>query len=558
MTTPTRRLRSLRSLGARRRKEIDLSMAKSTKRVRITSLFLALTIILPSFAANPVDARPAPPDTGRPVLPDKASRPPGDIYSVEYWRSVAYQQAGVTPWNPDDGLARNFSTIQSVYNYYGKLYTAYPELYWAGLAKMAGAVFFAGFQDLERIAEIHESGEDVEPLLRDVLGTLDLEQYSFPVDAGVFDYVVKEFVDTALDHPLALIDDDARLFLRELLRMQKRIFDDMSWQHEAFLYGERTKGMGGVKLLKAIASRGAFPEYPTVAARHAYVDNSWGNVTNNPGQALKVHVLREQRTIIQGLPGFPDNPLGGYNWFLSSVSGKVFLEASSLWGGSVVPGGTPFRSFPQRPFIVKPDWAVHWEIWGNIGVWDYRSIYILNVLLPEAAAYLANPATATAYLSDDVVVLAEPHRFPLLSMTPTEITFDEVPLGTVITDQYINRGVVFAAHEKAFTTSDGANVNSPVLSGTPLFSGPIRFRLVSPSDASVPRASSNVAFDIGYLNADGGVVVSWFDRAGNLMGYRPTVGTGIQRFVIVGDGIHEVEIRYAGDPWGFAVDNLAT
>jgi len=212
---------------------------------------------------------------------------------------------------------------------------------------------------------------------------------------------------------LAFTSSEIRSFLVRFLRMQKAIFDDMGWQHEAFIYGE-TSGIGGANLLKKIAAKGGLSDMrPEVRVR--YIDNTWAVTRRYPVAAMRGLVLREQYETAQGKPGQPKNRGDGYNWFLHhKASGRdtgfAFLELSSLIGNSVIPGGTPFRQYSQRNVFSDLSDNHYIEVWGNVGEWKYRSAYIDQYLNKEAGEYLAEGAVARPLISKDISTLAQRHR----------------------------------------------------------------------------------------------------------------------------------------------------
>jgi hypothetical protein len=135
------------------------------------------------------------------------------------------------------------------------------------------------------------------------------------------------------------------------------------------------------------------------------------------------------------------------------------------------------------------------------------------------------------------------------------ITFDEFPVGTLITTQYASDGVVFSGTPGPFIAVDGANPTSPVLSPGASFSGTLDIEFVSPADGTTPASVASVAFDVGYLDSLGGVTISTFDIDGNLIDSFATNQLGIQHISLTGP-IHEIEVVTTADPFGAAIDNL--
>ncbi len=104
-----------------------------------------------------------------------------------------------------------------------------------------------------------------------------------------------------------------------------------------------------------------------------------------------------------------------------------------------------------------------------------------------------------------------------------------------------------------FITSDGANPTSPVLSGSPLFNGPIAILF--------SEDQFGVGFDGGFFDGVGSTGITAFDRSGNLLGTVANEGLGIEFLGLVTDDataqIAGVFLDLVGsEPAGFAVDNI--
>lgn len=117
------------------------------------------------------------------------------------------------------------------------------------------------------------------------------------------------------------------------------------------------------------------------------------------------------------------------------------------------------------------------------------------------------------------------------NQTPQLITFSEYPTGTSITTQYQALGAVFASGTGApFITTDGSNPTSPVLSGTPLFQGPITVTFVDPNNPAVGALATNVELDAGYFDNLDSVSITYFDMGGNALGSIANSAFGIEHF----------------------------
>lgn len=135
------------------------------------------------------------------------------------------------------------------------------------------------------------------------------------------------------------------------------------------------------------------------------------------------------------------------------------------------------------------------------------------------------------------------------------ITFSEVPLYSSVTNQYVQRGILFGG-DNPFTTMDGSNDTSPVISGTPQFQGAVEGRFVNP-DGSV-RTVDYLSLDVGYINTPHSTVVNTYGRTGELLLSVDLAAGGIVHTEINQVGMARFRVEAISDePAGFAVDNVS-
>jgi hypothetical protein len=176
-----------------------------------------------------------------------------------------------------------------------------------------------------------------------------------------------------------------------------------------------------------------------------------------------------------------------------------------------------------------------------------------------AAAVLTAPVEAASSTSTTPHLSAAAGRAPspppprLDSANPA-ITFDDVPLGTTITDQYTAAGVVFTSD--VYTTADSANPTAPVLSGEPQFIGDITARFVVPGTTSSTTVNG-FALDVGYIDSRNSVVVDYLDSRGYVVGSQYAQSPGINHLTITYRGVAGFTVRTVSEePAGYAIDNL--
>lgn len=110
-----------------------------------------------------------------------------------------------------------------------------------------------------------------------------------------------------------------------------------------------------------------------------------------------------------------------------------------------------------------------------------------------------------------------------------------------------------SASPDTFISTDPANPDAPVLSGTPTFNGPIAVLF--------SKDLAGVGFDGGYFDAVGSTGITAFARDGSLLGTVTNVGLGIEFLGLVTDDgsaqIAGVFLDLVGsEPFGFEIDDL--
>lgn len=146
-----------------------------------------------------------------------------------------------------------------------------------------------------------------------------------------------------------------------------------------------------------------------------------------------------------------------------------------------------------------------------------------------------------------------------VSAPETTITFSEVALETMIEDQYQNQGIHFGGDglfvDMVFTTTDGANPTSPVLSGSPRFQGDIPAKFVTASGA--PRTVDHFSVDVGYIDNPGEVAIDIFSSLGGVIRTQPITGSGIVTVDVNEPGMGGFRVHTVGnEAAGWAIDNV--
>jgi PEP-CTERM motif len=106
---------------------------------------------------------------------------------------------------------------------------------------------------------------------------------------------------------------------------------------------------------------------------------------------------------------------------------------------------------------------------------------------------------------------------------------------------------------QTFTANDGSNPNSPVLSGSPTFNGPIAIEFSTPQ--------TGVGLIGGFFNAVGSTAITAFDVNGNVIGSVSNTQEGLEFLGLV-TADHSATIAgllfslVGAEPAGFAIDDV--
>src|SRR5918996_4773457 len=244
--------------------------------------------------------------------------------SIEQWREIAYWRADIDPdeWRPEDGLLENDAIVQAVYRYYGDLYLDHPELQWAGMANIVGPMFYAGWQDIYAMRQLTDPGERMEYLSRWAgLPTLPDEVYEA---ADAVAHLPGGFLNPAYlaEH---LTAEELEWYEDRFLMMQREIFDDLAWQHEAFV-------LGGAPLMREIGSRNPSELLPRDV-------DAWEDIGSGDAERIQQGnadlLLREQERVIQ-------DDYDAMREHHGPV-GDVFTYGFSAMAENPMPGGQAYR-----------------------------------------------------------------------------------------------------------------------------------------------------------------------------------------------------------------------
>ena len=138
----------------------------------------------------------------------------------------------------------------------------------------------------------------------------------------------------------------------------------------------------------------------------------------------------------------------------------------------------------------------------------------------------------------------------------TVITFDEYAVGTAITNQYADQGVLFSSGifgESPTISGDLASPTEPVLApnGIHLYSGDLLISFTG-------DGATDVSFDSGYWDCLYTAVITVYDTASNIVAVLSNDQFGVYNIDLSSYGtIGAIYFSSILDPAGSAIDNLA-
>jgi hypothetical protein len=162
------------------------------------------------------------------------------VYQIKLQASDLGSDIDLNDYNPANGFflpnSNNYKYIQTVYYYYMQFFQQYPEkLYWAGMAKTAGASVYAGMVDMATWkTSVFVSNQDVDKVLVDFMiqGNKDI------------------FMDMAwAHHAYAASGIEALDYIRENEGLGVTNFDAWSLVNEGFQESSMTKLREGNQLI---------------------------------------------------------------------------------------------------------------------------------------------------------------------------------------------------------------------------------------------------------------------------------------------------------------------
>jgi hypothetical protein len=277
---------------------------------------------------------------------------PDDLQAMGYTRyrdlymhwAQSDARINFSAWNPSNGFPANDATVRKVYAFYQSLWDQNHKLEWAGMAKLAGAPVYAALEDVYTIRLLLDRGDPIE--------SLDLRA-----------------------QVLARLGSGELRFLEtKLMIMQKEIFSDLAWQHEAY-------ALCGIDAINAIHADGDL-------MGNRYTD--WLGIAYGDDQLVQNSnediLSYEQGVVVQH----------DYDDIRNRRDGEAFVVALSLTVNSPIPNSVPFRQYLPH---------------GDLTLYADRWSWISGDMFPKYIALLDSGQPAVDEIDLDLASRAQRYRF---------------------------------------------------------------------------------------------------------------------------------------------------
>jgi hypothetical protein len=300
------------------------------------------------------------------------------------------QRLDCANWDPERGLSCNDANVVGSLDYYGDLWRDHPELQWAGMARLALGTIYGGMQDLHVLRKLNRDAR--ERVLRQ----------AFPGMPGFL-----------LDALAGASEAELEYFEDKLVNMQKQVFREMAWQHEAYV-------SGGIEEMRRLDRAGELPS--------GLID-AWEDIASGDPERIQRGnedlLYYEQRVVIAD----------DYDE-MKRHHGPVGLAVTYIMGltaESPIPGGRPFRDVVTNrvgtPEQICTPWgwcqdvpSVGVELPENVADFESRWEWISEDMLPAYRRLLEeHPDRARAENDRSVRERAQDARlFPIIGYNPRD------------------------------------------------------------------------------------------------------------------------------------------
>lgn len=151
--------------------------------------------------------------------------------------------------------------------------------------------------------------------------------------------------------------------------------------------------------------------------------------------------------------------------------------------------------------------------------------------------------------------LPGPDDSPDASDLSPPLPLGDLPLGTFVTDQFENDGIIFSG-QSPFITNDGSSDINPTLSGTPLFQGTIVGTFVKPGTTK-PATVDEFSIDVGFINSPDSTQMTVYNSKHQQLGVLVATQEGFNQLFSTFPGAASFSVSSVSDePAGWEINTI--
>lgn len=131
----------------------------------------------------------------------------------------------------------------------------------------------------------------------------------------------------------------------------------------------------------------------------------------------------------------------------------------------------------------------------------------------------------------------------------------DLPLGTFVTNQFENDGIIFSG-QSPFITNDGSSNVNPTLSGTPLFQGTVVGTFVKPGTTR-PATVNEFSIDVGFIDTPYSTQMTVYDSKHQQLGVLVATHQGFNQLFSTFPGAASFSVSsVANEPAGWEINTI--
>ncbi len=147
-----------------------------------------------------------------------------------------------------------------------------------------------------------------------------------------------------------------------------------------------------------------------------------------------------------------------------------------------------------------------------------------------------------------------PNDSPDASDLSPPLPLGNLALGTVVSDQFENDGIIFSG-QTPFITNDGSSDVNPTLSGTPLFQGTVVGTFVKPGTTK-PATVGEFSIDVGFINSPDSTQMTVYNSKHKQLGVLVATQEGFNQLFSTFPGAASFSVSSVADAAGWEINTI--